>query len=212
MVEKLIVKGKTTGVIATTDDFIFDSARQFVRNKYGQRVLNQFIEKFGISNEGAVAVIVQKWGDEGVEMLNKTTVRTLDDAAKELVMNKTIYRYVNETSYNFDKLKNQGIIDASPIQFPGYVTLEKIDDASQAQSILQLPKKPTWVAEFSSSQILDDIRFPRAKFNNASYIEVLTRSYPEYGIGGGSQFITNSRIKISKLKNLETGQIINFSH
>uniref|UniRef100_UPI0039A61BF9 hypothetical protein n=1 Tax=Ornithobacterium rhinotracheale TaxID=28251 RepID=UPI0039A61BF9 len=76
LVEKLIIKGKTIGVIATTDDFIFDSARQFVRNKYGQRVLNQFIEKFGISNEGAVAVIVQKWGDEGVEILNKTTCKS----------------------------------------------------------------------------------------------------------------------------------------
>ena len=83
-------------------------------------------------------------------------------------------------------------------------------NALRVQSILQLPKKPTWVAEFSSSQILDDIRFPRAKFNNASYIEVLTRSYPEFGSGGASQFITQDQIKLKRLVNLKTGEIITF--
>jgi len=73
-------------------------------------------------------------------------------------------------------------------------------------------KKPTWVAEFSSSQIVNDVKFPTAKFNNADYIEVLTRSYPEWGIGGGSQFITNSQIRIDRLRNLETGEIINFTY
>ncbi|EIJ39066.1 hypothetical protein JoomaDRAFT_2072 [Galbibacter orientalis DSM 19592] len=71
---------------------------------------------------------------------------------------------------------------------------------------------PTWIAEFSSSQIINDVRFPKAKFNNADYIEVLTRSYPEWGVGGGSQFITNSQIKVLKIKNLETGETINFNH
>ena len=77
---------------------------------------------------------------------------------------------------------------------------------------MQLPKKPTWVAEFSSSQIVNDVKFPAAKFNNADYIEVLTRSYPEWGIGGGSQFITNSQITVDRLRNLETGEIINFTY
>jgi hypothetical protein len=191
---------------------LFISAREFVRTKYGQNVLNQLTSKFGGTNDGAAAVILQKWGDDGLAILNKSSVNNLDDAAKELVKNKTMYRYVNETSFNFDKIKTQGLIDASPSQFPGYATLDKIDNATQAQSILQLPKKPNWVAEFSSTQIASDVRFPTGKFNNADYVEVLTRSYPEWGVGGGSQFITNSQIKVARLKNLETGEIINFTH
>ena len=196
--------------VSGAGDLVFGSARQFVRTKYGQNVLNQLTAKFGVANDGAAAVILQKWGDDALAILNKSTVNNLDDAAKELIKNKTMYRYVNETSFNFDKLKTQGLIDASPSQFPGYATLDKIDDATQAQSILQLPKKPTWVAEFSSTQIINDVRFPTAKFNNADYIEVVTRSYPEWGVGGGSQFITNSQIKITRLKNLTTGEIITF--
>lgn len=203
------VKKKADEVTEGARDIIFSSAREYVRSKYGQEILNQLTTKFG-TNDGAAAVILQKWGDDGLTILNKSYVNNLDDAAKELVINKTMYRYVNETSYNFEKLKTQGLIDASPSQFPGYATLDKIDDAIQAQSILQLPKKPTWVAEFSSSQIINDVRFPTAKFNNANYIEVLTRSYPEWGIGGGSQFISNSQIKITKLRNLTTGEIITF--
>lgn len=188
----------------------FESAREFVRNKYGQNTLNQLAAKFGSANEGVAAVIIQKWDNDGLNILNKTTVNTIDDVAKELVTNKTMYRYVNETSFNFNKLKTQGLIEASPTQFPGYATLDKIEDAALAKSILQLPKEPTWVAEFSSSQIINDVRFPTAKFNNSNYYEVLTRSYPEWGIGGGSQFITNSQIKITRLKNLKTGEVINF--
>lgn len=196
-------------IIDGTADVVFGSARQYVRNNYGQNVLNQLTAKFG-TNDGAAAVIIQKWGDNGLAILNKPTIHTLDDAAKGLVEGKTMYRYVNETSFNFEKLKTQGLIDASPQQFPGYATLDKIDDAAQAKSILQLPKNPTWVAEFPSTQISNDVRFPTGKFNNADYTEILTRSYPEWGIGGGSQFITNSQIKVTRLRNLTTGEIINF--
>jgi hypothetical protein len=204
--------GKGEELLQGAGNSLFSSAREFVRAKYGQNVLNQLTSKFGVTNDGAAAVILQKWGDDGLAILNKSTVNNLDDAAKELIKNKTMYRYVNETSFNFDKLRTQGLIDASPSQFPGYATLDKIDDVTQAQSILQLPKKPTWVAEFPSTQILSDARFPTGKFNNADYVEVLTRSYPEWGVGGGSQFITNSQIKVTRLRNLETGEIINFTH
>ena len=50
----------------------------------------------------------------------------------------------------------------------------------------------------------------------AEYKEVLCKSFPEIkGLkleGGGSQFITNSQIKVNRLINLETGEIIKFSH
>lgn len=53
-------------------------------------------------------------------------------------------------------------------------------------------------------------------YMNAEYKEVLCRSFPEIKgsslDGGGSQFITNSEIKIDKLINLNTGEVIKFTH
>ncbi|MGB4774920.1 MAG: hypothetical protein WBP45_07110 [Daejeonella sp.] len=138
-------------------------------------------------------------------------VNKIDDVANELIKGKILYRYINESTYNFDKLKSQGIIDASPTQFPGYATLENIDDAVKAKSVLQLPKEPTWVVEFNANQILNDVKFPTGKFNNTNYKEVLTRSFPEWGKGGGSQFITNSMIKVKLIRNLKTGEVMKFN-
>ena len=68
---------------------------------------------------------------------------------------------------------------------------------------------------FDNVQI-DDIRIPNGKYMGAEYKEVLCKSFPEIkGLkleGGGSQFITNSQIKVNRLINLETGEIIKFSH
>jgi len=51
---------------------------------------------------------------------------------------------------------------------------------------------------------------------SAEYKEVLCKSSPEIKSlkleEGGSQFITNSQIKVNQLINLETGEIIKFSH
>lgn len=146
--------------------------------------------------------------EEDEDVLKK--VNNIDDVAKELVRNKKVYRAVNESSYNFEKLKTEGLIDGSPTQYPTYVSLDKYDDANLIKSKLQLPKKPTWVAEFDGNQILNDVKIPNGKYLKSDYKEVLCRSHPNLGEGGGSQFITNSPIKISRLVNLETGEVINF--
>ena len=68
---------------------------------------------------------------------------------------------------------------------------------------------------FDNVQI-DDIRIPNGKYMGAEYKEVLCKSFPEIkGLkleGGGSQFITNSQIKVNRLIHLGTGKIIQFSH
>jgi hypothetical protein len=50
----------------------------------------------------------------------------------------------------------------------------------------------------------------------AEYKEVLCKSSPEIKDqkmkGCGSEFITNSQIKVDRLINLKTGEIIQFSH
>ena len=50
----------------------------------------------------------------------------------------------------------------------------------------------------------------------AEYKEVLCKSFPEIKgqkmEGRGSQFITNSQIKVNRLIHLETGKTIQYSH
>ena len=54
------------------------------------------------------------------------------------------------------------------------------------------------------------------KYMAAEYKEVLCKSFSEIKgqkmEGRGSQFITNSQIKVDRLINLKTGEIIQFSH
>ena len=211
--EKLVTKGKTTGIIATTEDFLFGSARQFVRNEYGQNILNQLTVKFGSANDGAAAVIVQKWGDEGLSILNKTTVNTLDDAATELLKGKTAYRHIGSNVNYLEQLKSSGIIPEQIGQGQTYFSLDKIDDPLIAIDKMQLNSKYTdaiWRAEFDATQLTSKAKIPMAKWNNADYYEVLTRSYPEFGSGGASQFVTQAQIKLKRLVNLKTGEIITF--
>lgn len=209
-------------LVNTVDDLIpevLKSARARVRSVHGDEYVDVILrQKFG-KEQGAAAVIIDKYGSAGKRILDDVNIKNLDDAAKAIVKDKSImrfydqhmYRAVNETSYNFDKLKSTGIIDASPQAYPTYISLDNFTDATKAKDVLQLPKKPTWVAEFTPNQVVKDIRFAKGKFNQGDYTEVLTQAYLQWGKGGGTQFLTNAEIKVSKLKNLETGEIIDFA-
>ena len=192
---------------------LFKGARERAIAKFGKEAEELIYFKFN-KDGGAAAEIIDHYGIEGLKALKKAN--KIDDVAKELVKDRTVYRAVNEQTYNFDKLKKEGIIDASPKEFPTYVSLDTYSDAVTIQQKLQLPKQPTWVAEFDGNQIIKDVRIPEGKYMKASYKEVLCKSFPEInGLkleGGGAQFITNSAIKIRKLTNLKTGEVIRFNN
>ena len=63
---------------------------------------------------------------------------------------------------------------------------------------------------FCLTTYIGKVKFPKAKWDSAEYIEVLTRSYPDFGSGGASQFITQSKIKLTRMTNLKTGEVITF--
>lgn len=67
-----------------------------------------------------------------------------------------------------------------------------------------------WRAEFSADQIKTSVAFPKANWDDAPNIEIITRSYPQYGKGGGKQFVTQETKKMRRLINLKTGEIIIF--
>lgn len=193
-------------------DVVYGSARNFVRSKYGQDILNKLTAKFGL-NDGAAAVIIQKWGDEGLEILNKSTVKKIDDAASELLKGKTAYRHIGSNVDYLNVMKSEGLIPKQTGQGKTYFSLDKIDDPIIAIDKMQLDSKYTdavWRAEFDATQLVNQVSFPKGKWNNAEYIEILTSSYRTFGDGGASQFITESAIKITRLVNLKTGEVINF--
>ena len=199
------------GCLRQKGDVLFGSAREFVRSKYGQNVLNQLTTKFGASNDGAAAVILQKWGDDGLAILNKSTVNTLDEAANELMKNRTAFRHISSNVTYLEQLKASGKVPQNANNT--YFSLDKFDDPIIAIDKMQLNADATdaaWRLEFDATQLIGKTTFPKGKWNNAEYFEVLTRSYPGFGSGGASQFITQSEITLKRMVNLKTGQIINF--
>jgi hypothetical protein len=209
--EKSDFFGKGEELLHGAGNSLFGSAREFVRTKYGQNVLNQLTSKFGVTNDGAAAVILQKWGDDGLAILNKSTVNNLDDAANELLKNKTAYRHISSNVSYLEQLKASGKVPQNANNT--YFSLDKFDDPIVAIDKMQLNANATdavWRLEFDATQLIGKTTFPKGMWNNAEYIEVLTRSYPNFGSGGASQFITQSEITLKRMVNLKTGQIINF--
>lgn len=81
---------------------------------------------------------------------------------------------------------------------------------------MQLPDNDaTWRLEFETEQIVGKSEFPYAKHQNAEYLEPICRSYPNLpnegqGNGGATQFLTTAEIKLKRMINLKTGEVIPF--
>lgn len=48
-------------------------------------------------------------------------------------------------------------------------------------------------------QLIDDIRVPNGNWRKANYLEPLTKDFPEFGVGGATQAITNKQIILNDL-------------
>ena len=189
---------------------LFKGARQKAIAQFGKEAEDLIYIKFN-KDGGAAAEIMAHFGQEGFDALKK--VDNIDDVAKELVKGKIGYRYIGSQANYIEELKKTGIIPPMKGNDLTYFSLEKFDNSIDAISKLQLNGKTTdatWRLEFSTEQLFANVKIPKAKWDNAEYIEVLTRSYPDFGSGGASQFITQSKIKLTKMTNLKTGEIITF--
>ena len=140
-------------------------------------------------------------------------VTNIEDVANELIKGKIAYRHIGSDVNYLENLKKTGIIPEQIGQGKTYFSLDKIDNPIEAIDKMQLNKKYSdaiWRLEFDTEQLLGKVKFPKAKWDSAEYIEVLTRSYPDFGFGGASQFITQSKIKLTRMINLKTGEVITF--
>ena len=189
---------------------LFKGARQKAIAQFGKEAEDLIYIKFN-KDGGAAAEIMAHFGQEGFDALKK--VDNIDDAAKVLVKGKMGYRYIGSQANYIEEIKKTGIIPPMKGNDFTYFSLEKYDNPNEAISKLQLNEKKTdaaWCAEFSVDQINTSVVFPKANWNDAPNIEVITRSYPQYGEGGASQFVTQESIKLKRLINLKTGEIIIF--
>ena len=185
-------------------------ARKIAIAKYGKEAEQLIYVKFK-KNGGAAAEIIAHYGQEGLDALKR--VKNIEDVANELIKGKIAYRHIGSDVNYLENLKKTGIIPEQIGQGKTYFSLDKIDNPIEAIDKMQLSKKyndAIWRLEFDTEQLLGKVKFPKAKWDSAEYIEVLTRSYPDFGFGGASQFITQSKIKLTRMINLKTGEVITF--
>lgn len=185
-------------------------ARKIAIARYGKKAEQLIYVKFK-ENGGAAAEIIAYYGQKGIDALKK--VDNIQDAAPELIKGKIGYRYIGSQAKYIEELKRTGVIPPMRGDDLTYFSLDKFDNPIEAISKLQLNgdmTDATWRAEFSADQIKTSVAFPKANWDDAPNIEIITRSYPQYGKGGGTQFVTQETIKLRRLINLKTGEIIIF--
>lgn len=69
-------------------------------------------------------------------------------------------------------------------------------------SALQVPHDASVKVSFDTLQIIDDISIPYGNWGKASYLETITKDFPQFGSGGATQVITHSKIKIDSITKL----------
>jgi hypothetical protein len=204
-VAKAVSKNVNTGL-----EDLFTSARKRAIEKFGSDAEYLIYVKFN-KDGGAAAEIIDHFGPEGINVLKN--VNNIQDAASQLLNGKTAYRHISSTAPYINSLKTTGKIPSQTGLGTTYFSLDKYDDPLIAIDKMQLNAAgtdATWRIEFDAVQLSNKVQFPKGKWNNAEYIEVLTRSYPNFGLGGATQFVTQSEITLKRMVNLKTGEIINF--
>ena len=81
-----------------------------------------------------------------------------------------------------------------------YFSFDNYDIANPGA--LQVPHDASVKVSFDTLQIIDDIEVPHGDWGRASYLEPITRDFPEFGAGGATQVITHSEISIDAITNL----------
>ena len=110
----------------------------------------------------------------------------------------TGYRYVSENAPYLDDMTNNMKIPANADGT--YFSFNNYNVANP--SALQVPHDASVKVSFDTLQIIDDINVPYGKWGKASYLEPITKDFPEFGSGGATQVITHSGIKIKSITKL----------
>ena len=110
----------------------------------------------------------------------------------------TGYRYVSESATYLDDMSKNMIIPANPDGT--YFSFNNYDIANP--NALQVPHDASIKVSFDTLQIIDDISVPYGNWGRASYLEPITKDFPQFGGGGATQVITHSSINIDSITKL----------
>ncbi|MBF0207517.1 MAG: hypothetical protein HQK53_11575 [Oligoflexia bacterium] len=121
----------------------------------------------------------------------------------------TAYRHIGADQKEFvEQIIKEGKIPARPGS-GNYVTFERFENAAEASSKLQVPHDATYRVTLDTMENINDLRIPYGEWGKADWLEPFTKAYPDYGIGGASQAVTNSAMSgVLEIKNLVTGGIL----
>jgi YD repeat-containing protein len=134
----------------------------------------------------------------------------------------TGYTYMSRDNPKVQMIMDNGEIPEN--QAGTYISRDKYDVPAEAVDKLQLPTKdidhpimghllvdyPNTAdirVEYDTDQ-LTDMRVPDGLHQTSGIPEPFAKDYPQWGNGGGSQFITNQSIKVTRMVDLRTGEIL----
>ena len=114
------------------------------------------------------------------------------------VVPATGYRYISENAPYIKDMTNSMTI---PANVDGtYFSFNNYNIANPGA--LQVPHDASVKVSFDTLQIIDDISIPYGNWGKASYLEPITKDFPQFGSGGATQVITHSKIKIDSITKL----------
>jgi hypothetical protein len=122
------------------------------------------------------------------------------------VIPATGYRYLSRNSVYLDQVIKTGEVPSTPRGT--YFSFDKIDNVVAAPTKLQTPHDASIRVEFDTKQILDDVQIPRGGWGNANHLEPITKDYPEFGSGGATQAFTRQPLKVRRVVDLRTGEVL----
>jgi len=116
------------------------------------------------------------------------------------VIPATQYRYIRSDAEYLPSLRSEMSI---PIQErPIYLSPIRFESGVEARHGLQIGwgSDARFRVRFDALQVADDLRVPYGKGGTAPWLEPLTKDYPEFGLGGCSQYVTNGPIYLDSYK------------
>lgn len=122
------------------------------------------------------------------------------------VIPATGYRYLNSASPNIESMLKSGSLP--PGAQGNYISFDKFSSAQQAKSGLQVPHDARYRAEIDMKQALGDLRIPKGDWGRADYLEPITKDFPEFGVGGAYQAVTDASLQATRITDLLTGKTI----
>lgn len=90
-----------------------------------------------------------------------------------------------------------------------YITFEKYETAYDAKNSLQVPHDASIRVTFSLSVDTAVIKVPKGKYGKGPWLEPFAKDHPEFGKGGGSQYIiSHSKLTILEIYDLKTNKAL----